>query len=86
MKIVGSIVKVQGERIALVAVQKQVLDYSSEADRYVDQLVSVFEGLPVVLLGQDADGAKYYGRDDIVEKLAHVDPNQVPWQELDVDL
>ena len=86
MKIVGSVVKIQGERIALVAVQKDVLEFSSEADRYVDRLGQVFEGLPVILMGQDPDGAKYYGRSDLIEKLAEVDPNQVPWQEINVDL
>jgi hypothetical protein len=86
MKLVGSIVKIDGERIALVLVQKQVLDYSSEADRYVEQLGSVFPGIPVVLLGQDEEGGKYYGRTDLVEKLGQVDPNTVPWQEMEVDL
>ncbi|MEN8151391.1 MAG: hypothetical protein ABFS86_16360 [Planctomycetota bacterium] len=86
MKIVGSIVKIQGERIALVAVQKDVLEFSSEADQYVDRLSQVFEGLPVVLMGQDPDGAKYYGRDDLVKKLGTVDPNQVPWQEIEAEL
>jgi hypothetical protein len=79
-------VKIAGERIALVAVQKDVLEFSSEADQYVDRLSQVFEGLPVVLMGQDPEGGKYYGRTDLVEKLGTVDPNQVPWQEIDVDL
>jgi len=86
MKIVSSIVKIQGERIALVAVQKDVLEFSSEADQYVERLGTVFEGLPVILFGQDGDGGKYYGDHQLVEKFAEVDPNQIPWQEIDVDL
>ena len=86
MKITGSVVKIQGERIALVAVQKDVLEFSSEADQYVDRLGQVFEGMPVILMGQDPDGAKFYGRSDIVEKLSEVDTNQIPWQEIEADI
>ena len=35
MKITGSICKVAGERVAVVAVQRSVLDHSVEADRYI---------------------------------------------------
>ena len=86
MKIVGSIVKIQGERIALVAVQKDVLEFSSEADTYIERLGTVFEGMPIVLFGQDEDGGKYYGDDNLISKFAEVDPAQIPWKEIDADL
>jgi hypothetical protein len=85
-KIVGSIVKIQGERIALVAVQKQVLDHSAEADRYVMHLGTAFPDMPIILMGQDEEGGKFYGRGDLVDRLAEIDINQIPWQEIDVDL
>ena len=87
MKITGSIVKAAGERFALVAVQRSVLDYTSEADRYVEALSTAFENLPVVLMGQAEDGKiTYYGRDDLTRSLANVPLDQIPWQEIDVNL
>ncbi len=85
-KIVGSIVKIKGERVALVAVQKQVLDHSAEADRYVVHLAAAFPDMPIILMGQDPEGGKFYGRGDLVDRLSEIDINEIPWQELDVDL
>jgi hypothetical protein len=86
MKVVSSIVKIDGDRIALVAVQKDVLEFSSEADQYVERLGRAFDGLPVVLFGQDEDGGKYYGDNHLVSKFAEVDPSQIPWKEIELDL
>jgi hypothetical protein len=87
LRVVGSIVKAGEERFALVAVQPGVLEFSSEADRYVDALSPAFEGLPVVLMAQPAGGkAQYYGREDLVRALAEFDPARIPWREIDVDV
>lgn len=87
MKIVASICKVKGERIALVAVQKSVLDHSVEADRYIQHLKQTFDDAPIVLYGQDAEGkGKFYGRGDLVDKLGEIPPDQIPWQEIEADV
>ena len=87
MKITGSICKVGGERIAVVAVQPGVLDHSVEADRYIEHLSPAFEGLPVVLMGQgEGDAVTWYGRTDLTEKLGQVPLDEFPWQEIDVPL
>ena len=39
-----------------------------------------------ILMGQDPEGVKFYGRGDLVEKLGEVDPTQIPWQEMDVNI
>jgi hypothetical protein len=87
MKITGTIVKAKGDRFALVAVQASVLEFSSEADRYVEALSAAFDNLPVVLMGQTEDGKlKFYGREDLAQSLANVPLEEIPWQEIDVDL
>jgi hypothetical protein len=87
MKITGSIVKAAGERFALVAVQPNVLEWTSEADRYVEALGTAFEDLPVVLVSQTDEGkVKYYGREDLTEAMAEVPLEQIPWREIDADL
>lgn len=87
MKVVGSICKIGGDRVAVVMVQAEVLEFSSEADRYVDALSPAFDGLPVVLFARTDEGkAKYYGQSDYCDKLAKVPPEEIPWQQVDVDL
>ena len=87
MKITGCICKVAGERIAVVAVQRSVLDHQSEADRYMEHLAPVFDGLPVVLMGQGDDGKiAWYGRGDLTDKMGTVPIESIPWQEIDVDI
>jgi hypothetical protein len=87
MQVVGSICKIGGDRVAVVMVQPDVLEFGSEADRYIDALSPAFEGLPVVLFAKTAEGkAKYYGRSDYCDKLAEVPPDRIPWQQVDVDL
>ncbi len=87
MKVVASICRVAGERVAVVAVDKSVVEYQSEADRYIDALSPAFDGLPVVLLARDEAGnATYFGREDLCQGLSPVPPDDIPWQELDLDL
>ncbi|MCU0726480.1 MAG: hypothetical protein MUE73_11935 [Planctomycetes bacterium] len=87
MKIVASICRVAGDRVALVAVQKSVTDHSIEADRYLEALAPAFPGCEVVLMGRDTEGATtFYGREDLNQKLSEVPLDRIPWQEMDVDL
>ncbi len=87
MKITGSIVKAGDERFAVVMVQPGVLEFRSEADRYVEALGNALEGLPVVLLARPPSGkARYYGREDLIATLSGVDPDRIPWREMSVDL
>ena len=87
MKITGCVCKVEGEKVAVVAVQRAVLDHSVEADRYIEHLAPVFEGRTVVLMGQgEDDSVTWYGPPPLTEKLGQVALDQFPWQEMDVDL
>ena len=85
MKIIASTCKVQGEKVAIVAVRKDVL-VGSEAERYVGHLVPAFPGAQVVLYAEDEGKARFYGRSDLVDALGQIDVAGIPWQEVDVEL
>jgi hypothetical protein len=84
MKIVGSVCRIKGERVALVMVDAGVLEFTSEADRYTELLSPAFDNLPVLLMAQKEGGATWYGRDDLVDAMGEIPPDQVPWQEMDL--
>lgn len=84
MKIVGAVCRIKGERVALVAVQPDVLAYQSEADRYIQDLSPAFDGVPVLLMAEKEGGMTWYGRDDLVDAMGQIPPEQVPWQEMDL--
>jgi hypothetical protein len=87
MKITTSICRVAGERVALVAVQKSVVEHQVEADRCIEHLGPVFEGLPVLLMGVgESDSVRWYGRSDLVDKMGEIPVDRIPWEEIDVDL
>ena len=87
MKIVASICRVAGERVAVVAVQKQVTEYPSEADRYVEALMPAFDGIAVVLMARDEAGiVTWYGSEELCRKLSGVPVDSIPWQEMEVEV
>ena len=86
MQVVGAVCKVKGERVALVVVQESVVDYESEADRYVEMLAPAFDGNPVLLMAQTDGGVRWYGRSDLVSAMGEIPPDQIPWKQLDIDV
>ena len=86
MKAIVSACTVDGERVAIVAVQKGILDFESEAEKYLDTLAPAFEGANVILTAQEEGSVRYYGRPDLCEKLGQVPLDSIQWQEVDLDL
>jgi hypothetical protein len=77
----GAVVKEQNVTFAVVVVKEHVVNDSTEAARAVASFIPMFPGLPVVLMGQDGFGRpKYYGRHDIVNFLANVPLQAIPWR------
>ncbi|MCE7699614.1 MAG: hypothetical protein K8E24_012665, partial [Methanobacterium paludis] len=71
-----------GVTFAIVIVKKYVLDQTSEADKTIKAFQPAFPGVPVVLMSQDSRGVPtYYGRKDIVNFMANVPLEVVPWKE-----
>ena len=84
-QIEGAIIKEQGVTFAVVVVKGHVLQNTTEANNMIIQLTPVFNGIPVVLMAQDARGVpSYYGRKDISKFLANIHINQIPWRKYTV--
>ncbi len=48
----------------------------------IEDLQPYFGGVPVVLMAQKDDGSpSYYGDSQLVELLAHIPMNKMPWKE-----
>ena len=76
----GAVIKEQGVTFAITVVKPNVLN-SPNREKIQARFSSVFDGLPTVLMAQDFNGVpKYYGRKDIVNFLASINMNQIPWK------
>lgn len=82
MKFQGALIKEQGVTFAIVIVKSYVLNNSSEREDMRDSFYPVFPGIPIILMAQDSRGVPtYHGRNDIVNFLANVPMQAIPWQE-----
>lgn len=82
MKFQGALVKEQGLTFAIVIVKPYVLNRAGERERLRRSFAPVFGGVPTVLMAQDSRGIPtYHGRHDIVDFLASVPMESIPWQE-----
>lgn len=81
MRFQGAIIQEQGVRFAIVIVKPHVVQMQSQGNQAVSRYSGML-GVPVVLMAQDArDVPTYYGRRDIVDFLANVPIEAIPWQE-----
>ncbi len=83
MNIEAALVKEQGQTFAVVIVKKGVLDDPSEDRRRetAGSMARYFPGVPIVLMAQDSRGRpEYWGRRDIVDFLANVPFEALPWR------
>jgi len=81
MQIDAAVVREQGVTFAVVVVKRHVVDDPNQAQQAIRSYSGAFPGLPLVVMGQDAlGGAKYYGRPDIVNFLASVPVECIPWK------
>jgi hypothetical protein len=80
MQIDAALVKEQGVTFAVVVVKPTVLT-SHRRDQIASAYSAHWSGVPVVLMAQDSRGEpKYYGRRDIVDFLASVRFESLPWR------
>jgi hypothetical protein len=81
MEFEGAVLREQGVTFAIVVVKPHVLQSTHDANQTIASFVPVFPGMPVVLMAQNGSGRPtYYGRPDISNFLAHVDPRRIPWK------
>jgi len=77
----GAIVKEQGNTFAIVVVKPHIIQSSSETQEARNAYRHIFPGMPIILMGEDSRGKPaYYGRKDIVNFLAKIDPHRIPWR------
>lgn len=82
MRFQGAVIREQGVTFAIVIVKKYVVDSRSEAGVAISTFRPVFPGMPIVLMAQDHRGVPtYFGRRDIVDFMARIPLNAVPWKE-----
>jgi hypothetical protein len=56
-----------------------------ETNMAIEDLQPYFGGVPVVLMAQKDDGSpSYYGDSQLVELLAHIPIDKMPWKEYPV--
>jgi hypothetical protein len=77
----GAVVNQQGVEFAIAVVNRSLLSQPAARDQAVLEFSEAFGGLPTVLMAQDGQGVPtYYGRPDIVDFLASVPMEAIPWQ------
>jgi len=76
----GSVITEQGVTFAVAIVRSSVLNHPGQRDEAVGVFSAAFDGLPTILMAQDSRGVPtYYGRRDLVDFMADVPPEAVPW-------
>lgn len=81
----GALVTEQGVTFAIVVVKQHVIQNSVTAQRTQAAFTPRFPGVPIILMAQNYLGEPtYYGRRDLVDFLAHVPMECIPWREYQV--
>ena len=85
MRFQGAVVREQGVTFGIIVVKSYVLSSPSERDNTIRFGARAFGPMPIILMAQDSSGRPtYYGRKDIVNFLANVFMEQIPWKEYSV--
>jgi len=86
MKFVGAVLKEQNVKFAVVKVKAKTLDSPSVRDHALQKFDKIFEGLPIVLVAEQDQGApKCFGRKDIAQFMTTVRISQIPWKQYTYD-
>lgn len=83
----GAVITEQDKTCAVVSVQPSVFHNSFNANTIIKALIPVFNGIPVVLMTIDTQGAPaYYGRSDLVLLLENFNIKEASWSQIDADI
>lgn len=75
----AALIKEQGVEFAVVAVRPGVISQPSRREDARSAFSASFGGVPVVLMEQTGGRPRYHGRNDLVDFLANVYVEQLPW-------
>mgnify|MGYP001145683595 CR=1 FL=1 len=85
VKVQAAAISLRGHQFVVVVVPMTLVTSPGEADMAIDDLQPCFEGVPVVLMGQKEDGSPcYYGDSQLVDMLAGIPIEKMPWKEYPV--
>jgi hypothetical protein len=78
-------ISLQGHHFVVVVVPTTLVVSPGEADMAIDDLQLYFDSGPVVLMAQKEDGSpSYYGNSQLVDMLADIPIDKMPWKEYPV--
>ena len=81
MKIQAAVIKEQGIKFVVVAVNKSTLTIPSIKAQILNYCSSLFPNMPVILATQSSKGVPtYFGREDIVNFLVDKEFLKLPWK------
>jgi hypothetical protein len=81
MKVLGAVIREQGQTFAIVVVKQHIVQSRASAERMIADYFSLFR-VPVVLMAQDGRGRpSYFGRQDIARFMSKVPLHAIPWRE-----
>ena len=81
MNFQGALIKEQGVVFGIIVVPPHVLNNSAEASSVREIGIRTFGSVPIILMAQNSRGVPtYLGRKDIVNFLANVPVNAIPWR------
>ena len=82
MTVQAAAISLQNREFVVALVPLHLVQSAGEADMAIDDLQPRFGGAPVVLMAQKDDGTPtYYGDSQLVEMLADVPIDKMPWKE-----
>lgn len=85
MKIQAAAISLQGVNFAIALVAMDLLNSPAEADMAIERMSPSFAGVPVVLMAQTENGSPvYYGDEGLVQSLADIAIDNMPWKEYSV--
>lgn len=80
-QVTAAAISMSGTKLMVVLVGLTTASGPGEADLVIADMQARF-GVPVVLMGQEADGTPvYYGNGELKERLVTVPVDRIPWQE-----
>lgn len=86
MRFEGAVINEQGQTFAVVVVKRHIIQSRVAANDAQQAFARYFPGVPIVLMAQDSHGVPtYFGRGDIVDFLAGVPMEAIPWSEYTIN-
>ncbi len=83
----GAIIDEQGQKFAVVSVLPAVFQNATDATMIIKALLPAFNGIPVVLVTKNQEGAPaYYGRSDLVLLLDTINLNEAAWSQVSAEI